>query len=303
MPTYNRGAVLGQCLQALADACNEPIVEHIEVIVVDDGSTDDSWKQVAELSESFPVSLRYLRQENQGPASARDLGAREAHGDILWFIGDDIFIQPETVFTHLDIHRRAPNDQIIGVLGPVMWHPSLTITPFMRWWERYRFKYPAPDVDPIPFWCFYTSNVSVPRDIFLECGGFDEEFPYAAYEDTELAYRLNQKGLRVVYAPKALAYHYHPTDLASASKQIEVLGRSYEMFVRKTGDRGISIIWLVLGQAPWMTPLVMRPVQRIAQRLQRCVSFGPIYTHVLVYHFFVGRGLKPPLPFVDRSQV
>jgi GT2 family glycosyltransferase len=297
IPTYNRGAALGQCLEALAAACDEHTAGHLEVIVVDDGSTDGSRQRVESRATDYPVPLHYLWQENQGPAAARNLGVRHAHGDVTWFIGDDVFVQPETVRVHLDIHSQAAAGHPIGVLGPVTWHPSLTVTPFMRWWERYRFKYPPEYLDPVPFWYFYTCNVSVGRDLFLECGGFDEEFPYAAYEDTELAYRLYHRGMRIVYAPEALAYHHHPTDLASASRQIEALGGSYDTFVRKTGDRGLPIVWLIAARLPLMMPFMMRPIQRMAERLQWHISFGPIYTLVLVYHFLVGRGLRPPLSF------
>jgi GT2 family glycosyltransferase len=248
------------------------------------------------------VPLRYLRQKNKGPAAARNFGVRKSHGDVIWFIGDDIFVTPQAVGIHFDIHNRISPGQCLAVLGPVTWHPDLEVTPFMHWWEKYRFKYPAKDIGHIPFWQFYTCNVSLPRQILLECGGFDEDFPYAAYEDTELAYRLNRKGMHILYASDALSYHYHPTDLASASKQIEALGASYEMYVRKTGDRGLPLAWLLLSRAPWMIPCIMRPIQRLADQLQWCVSAGLVYRMVLVYHFLVGRRLRPPLPFVAKEK-
>src|SRR5205085_10706294 len=70
------------------------------------------------------------------------------------------------------------------------------------------------DPEDVPFNFFYTSNVSLPRTLFLSLGGFDTTFRAAAWEDIELAYRASrERGLRMVYRPAARCRHDHPTDL------------------------------------------------------------------------------------------
>ena len=62
---------------------------------------------------------------------------------------------------------------------------------------------------------FYTSNLSIGRSFFLESGGFDEGFQEYGWEDIELSLRLEREGMRLVYHPAAVAFHDHPTSLAS----------------------------------------------------------------------------------------
>jgi glycosyltransferase involved in cell wall biosynthesis len=88
IPTYNRKDNLVRILESLKDQTASP--GDFEVIVVDDGSTDDS-SAVAGLA--FPFSLRYLRQANLGSAAARNAGAELASGDLLIFLDDDMIVE------------------------------------------------------------------------------------------------------------------------------------------------------------------------------------------------------------------
>jgi glycosyltransferase involved in cell wall biosynthesis len=81
IPAYNASATIGRTLTALA---NQDYSSNFEVIVVDDGSSDDTFSVVS----SFPA-VRYVRQDNAGPASARNHGARLAQGDLLAFTDSD----------------------------------------------------------------------------------------------------------------------------------------------------------------------------------------------------------------------
>ncbi len=81
VPAYNAGKTIGDCLRALARQSLD--AADYEVIVVDDGSRDDT----AEIVKTFPV--RYLHQENKGPAAARNYGSREARGEIILFTDSD----------------------------------------------------------------------------------------------------------------------------------------------------------------------------------------------------------------------
>jgi len=84
----------------------------------------------------------------------------------------------------------------------------------------------------VPFNFFYTSNVSLGRGFFLELGGFREDFPAAAWEDIELAYRGVQRGMRFIYTPLARTVHHHRMDPRSFRRRQEVSGRSAAIFAR-----------------------------------------------------------------------
>jgi glycosyltransferase involved in cell wall biosynthesis len=293
IPTYNRCPILMRVLHALADQHAD--VPQLEVIVVDDGSTDETATAVPDLASRGPFRLLYLQQPNLGPAAARNRGIGAASGDLVLFIGDDILARPGLLKKHREAHLAHPQPEV-AVLGLTSWHPELEITPLAQWWEDWRFRYRAllrgkePD-----FSFFYTHNVSVKRDFLLTDGLFDESFPDAAYEDTELACRLLQCGLKVVFEPQAAAYHHHQSDLATICRQMEVTGRSYDLFIRKTGQLGLSQLWTWLGTGPWMQPWLIRPLWHLAEYLQTRRVITPLFIAVLMYFFQVGRGKRPPL--------
>jgi len=283
MPTYNRAELVVRALLALADA-DPPGVEW-EVIVVDDGSADETRATIGLVS----LPVRYMRQENAGPAAARNLGLRESTGDLILFLGDDIIATKGLLTEHVNAHRRRPGEGV-AVVGYTPLHPDVARSPLALWWEDRRFRFDRllrgrePD-----FTYFYTCNVSVSRSILESVGGFDERFEAAAYEDTELAYRLRNQGLHVCFEPRAKAYHHHQVNLRSVCRQMYVTGEWYDTFTRLTGARGIPRLWQWLGSGPWMHPKVIGRLSRLAERLQTICVIEPLFAVVLMRHFEAGR--------------
>ena len=234
MPTYNRSDLLGRALHGLLEQSLAP--EQYEIVVVDDGSTDATPQVVAAVAAPA-ARLRYFRQENKGPAAARNYGVREAKGEIVLFTGDDCFPVPTLLEEHL---RTYDQEGDVGVIGHVAWHPELEVTPFMSFLEegiQFGFKH-IEDPENVPFWSFYTSNCSVRKSRLDRVGGFDEDFPYAAYEDIEVGYRMQRKGLRLVYRPAALTYHHHATTLERYLQRQRLAGRAAVIFWRKHPELG-----------------------------------------------------------------
>lgn len=129
IPTYNRAKILKECLYALF---RQDLPEKdYEIIVVDDGSRDDT-KQIVASFKKKHQNLTYLSQQNQGQGIARNHGVEKAKGEIVVFIGDDIIVTEEFLTEHLRYHLRHSKENE-AVLGFVTWHPKLTITPFMNW--------------------------------------------------------------------------------------------------------------------------------------------------------------------------
>jgi hypothetical protein len=83
---------------------------------------------------------------------------------------------------------------------------------------------------------------------------------------------------------------------------MEVTGRSYDLFVGKTGQLGISQLWTLLGSGPWMHPFLIRPLWHLADSLQTRLVIAPLFIPVLMYFFQVGRGRQRPLEILLSGQ-
>ena len=230
IPTYNRKNSLSKCLYAFV---NQVTKMSYEVLIIDDGSTDNTDEVIKKWEKNTHFILRYFRQENRGPASARNIGIKQARGDILLFVGDDIIATPNLIEQHMLFHCKYPEENV-AMLGYVTWSSEIKVTPFMYWLEHggpqfqyYKFKHRE------KVKAFWTCNISLKRSFLIKEGYFDEDFPYAAYEDTELGYRLQKKGLQIIYNKNAIAYHYHSTNIEKYCYRQKLVGKSFIILHKK----------------------------------------------------------------------
>ncbi len=226
IPNYNRADVIGLTLERL---CQQTIaVDQFEVIVVDDGSQDQSSKIIA--SFQVRLNLQYVYQQNKGVAAARNLGVSQAKGYIIIFLDCDEM--PETNFLeqHWKAHQANPH---CLVNGQIRTWPN----PQRPWYDQV--------IDPdsvmsygnlsgsIPFYLAIGGNLSIQRDSFLDLGGFDEEFPGAGCEETEFVYRATQAGYSFLYCQAAITYHNHPRSLNQRINQQRTHMRSLALLIQK----------------------------------------------------------------------
>lgn len=231
IPTRDRKEILSEVLYSYREQDSGP--ETFEILVIDDGSADGTREMVNDAASSCPFSVTYIRQEAGGPARARNTGIARARGKILLFTNDDMVASPQLVREHLEGHRSWPGSVI---LGHIDWHPSLKVTPFMKYVHRGpQFNFPGIRNEKlnVSYLHFYGSNISLGAKILKDTGPFDESFTEAAFEDIELGYRLWKKGIRTVYRERAVAYHLHPTDLASFIRRQLKAGRAAATFYLK----------------------------------------------------------------------
>ncbi len=210
IPTFNRR----QALQLVLDGYEQqqPTDLSFELVVVDDGSTDDSQELLASVRPER-YRLRVLRQSNAGPAAARNLALPEVEGDLVLFTGDDIEPHTRLLAEHVAGHEQD-SDSGKAILGLTRWPEGVRLTATMRHVDgvgaqQFSYHYFV-DGQEYDFRHFYTSNVSLRRRMLeLEPEGFCTDFPAAAFEDAEFAYRLSMHGLRIRYRAAAVAFHHH----------------------------------------------------------------------------------------------
>lgn len=288
IPTYNRLDVLPEVLTALEAQSEAP---SFEVIVVDDGSTDGTAEALSQRTSTLP--FRIVRQANRGPAAARNRGVLEARAPRVAFLGDDTVPEPAWLAAHAAAHAKFGDDPYRAVIGYTAWHRRMRLTPFLRYINEFGLQFGYAlihDPDEVPFNFLYTSNLSLARERLLE-EPFDLRFPYPAWEDIEASYRLFRRGLKLAYAPGAVAQHDHPTDLARFADRQEKAGYSAVVFFRLHPELGE---FLGLGSAgPPCLP--KRGRQRTLEWLVRTLQLSPLklprwWEEVLRYHYI--RGLQ-----------
>jgi GT2 family glycosyltransferase len=233
IPTYNRKDVLRKALVAY---CSQSAQQEIlEIFVVDDGSTDGTECAVVQFNEGSSVPIHYLRQDHRGAAAARNLAIREALGALLLFTDDDVIPSSTLVEEHLKWHRQNP-DPCVAVLGSVPWHPEVHPTPFMNWLIRggplFDFRECSKRRE-LGFEYFATWNLSLNAKFFRQNGTFDEDFRAYGYEDYELGYRLAKKGLRLLYNPSAVGYHYRYVSFADVCRRAQLVAAAEKVLRTK----------------------------------------------------------------------
>ncbi len=191
--SYNAGPFLERSLQSLRASTVLPL----EVIVVDDCSTDNSSVRAREMGATV------LRTAvNGGPARARNLGAQFARGDILFFIDSDVCVHPDTVSLVQDaLEADASLDAVIGAYDD---------TPDSReFFSQYRnlmhcFVHRTGSREAFTFW---SGCGAIRRGVFLESRGFDERYTRPSIEDIEFGSRLVAAGRRIQLRPDIEVKH------------------------------------------------------------------------------------------------
>lgn len=204
MPAYNGAGHLRRSLKALAASTVRPW----EILVVDDGSTDDTH----DVAESFGARVLKVAGPN-GPAEARNIGALATTGEIVLFIDADVCVAPDTLQRIVKSFEKDP--ALCAVIGAYDSFPSAPdfLSQYRNLMHSFVHGSHAREVPT-----FWTGCGAIRRDIFLGHGGFSIGYRRPAIEDIELGYRLSRSGCRIFLDPEIQVTHLKQWTLAGLLK-------------------------------------------------------------------------------------
>jgi GT2 family glycosyltransferase len=314
IPTHNRREPLLTTLARLCDVQYQDA--RWEVIVVDDGSEDGTDLALREQTALNGINLRYLWQENSGPAAARNRGAAAADGDVLIFMDDDILVEPDFIAQHVEALLQHPG---CWVSGRIVHPEQLRDTPFGEYrdavWERFHRQHPQNRLSETTGGS--AANLSLWAADFERLGGFDEGFHTPSCEDWDLGIRARAAGIRVMYHPLLVTQHmdwaaqslehfcdrqrlYSIADVLLWRKYGELSPR-LTVVLRNTpvrwGKDSLSLTWKKAAKGLLATGLGQRFLRAICREVERAVPRTALsrWTYDVAVAVAIFRGVREGL--------
>ncbi len=217
----NRRESLALVLNSLRTQSLE--ADRYQVVVVDDGSCDDTGAMISAMKPTLPYLLDYCFQPHSGLATARNTGLRVSRGRVVLYIDDDVLADTDLLAQHLETHTRYNRCVCNGWVN----HISTPVRPSVP-------QFTMADISTSFFW---TSNVSVKLEHLLEAGGFDERFTEYGWEDQELGLRLMAIGLVKRNNYRAVGYHIKRppvrANIPNTLAQAQAKARSAIIYIKK----------------------------------------------------------------------
>lgn len=259
MPAYNASSQLCSSLSALRKGERQPD----ELIVVDDGSTDDT----SQLAAEFGATVLNTGGR-RGPGYGRNLGAKHASGDILFFLDADVCVHPDTLTKVAEPFRR--DAELQALIGSYDDNPACP-----RFLSLYRnlmhhYVHQSSAHEATTFW---SGCGAVRRPAFLAMGGFDASYGRPAIEDIEFGYRLHAAKLRIALCPEIQVQHLKSWGVASMVRT-DIL------------DRGIPWTMLILRAGRMPNDLNLKLSQRLSVAIVGlCILLAAVATIAHGGHF------------------
>jgi len=206
---YNGREHLADCFPSLASLLYPR--DKLEIIMVDNGSRDGS---VEFIRDNFPQIKIIQNDRNLGFAQASNIGARGASGEYVAFLNNDMRVDPHWLIELVKPVLRD-RDVVCAASKILSWDGKRIdfVGGALNFYGHgFQLDYGKGNIDdytqerPLLFACGGATLID--KEVFLECGGFDEDY-FAFFEDVDLGWRLWILGYKVLFAPKAIAYHKH----------------------------------------------------------------------------------------------
>lgn len=211
IPAWNLWDMTAACLRSLAEHTHG---ENMEVVVVDNGSTDATATELEPLGKAlFGADFRPVRlPENQGFARGCNAGAAASEGDLLFFLNNDTTMTPNW----LPPLRQALEQPRVGAVGPLLLYPNGTVqhcgiyfTPFMAVGHLYE-GFPGSHAAPRkkrPLQAITGAALLLRKSVFMDCGGFYEEYRNG-FEDMDLCCELRARGYKLAVEGGSVIVHH-----------------------------------------------------------------------------------------------
>jgi GT2 family glycosyltransferase len=205
VPTHERPDSLRLSLSALVSQATANI--RYDIHVVQDGGEAVSTKLLEDAARAYPGLVRYYTlSASGGPAGPRNHGIRNATGDIVILLDDDVIPDSDFVQQHWQFHQDHPLEKSVA-LGQLYMTPEVRRDPMSLFFD---FPYHHVGEKRYPGYLFFWSgNVSMRREFMLQDGMFLEDGSLSLLEDMECGYRLAQRGMQLHFHPRARGRHVH----------------------------------------------------------------------------------------------
>lgn len=276
VPVFNGGDCLDLCLRALAESSLQPL----EVIVVDDHSTDDS----REIAERHGVTV-LATGGRRGPAEARGLGVHHASGELIVFIDADVLVHRESLQQFAALFQQRPD--IAAAFGSYDDKPLAQN--YLSQWKNlsHHFIHQNSRPDAHTFWA---GCGAIRREVFLQIGGFDLRYRGATIEDIEMGYRLTRNGFRVLLAKDIQATHTKRWDMRNLWRtDLLYRGIPWTRLILRTRNlpNDLNVSWLQrLSLLLSMVLLAVLALTVVLLPLQATAALG-VFLLVLTGQFWV----------------
>ena len=240
VPVYNGGKNWSRCLDALG-ALNPP---PLEIIVVDDGSTDAS----ADAAAPRGFIVVHTDQPQSGPARARNLGAAYAHGDILFFVDADVLVYPDAVAR---VTRALSDTSISAIFGSYDDTPddSSFVSRYKNLMHHFVHQHSRTEANT-----FWAGCGAIRRETFRQLGGFSSEYSRPSIEDIELGIRLARQGGQIRLVKDLQVKHLKRWTWRS-------------LFITDIRDRALPWAQLIVRDRQLPADLNLQPAHRISAGL------------------------------------
>ena len=238
--TRNRATALEACVRSIQIACQFHARFSAELVVVDNGSTDNTSERLARIAETSNVSMTLVSQPRPGLSAARNAGLERACGQVLIFIDDDCRVDHDYL---RDLERHYANGAQCIIRGGRVELGDPEDLPFTikRSPKREQLTRTIP-----PGGFVLGCNMTMSREAAIRVGPFDERFgvgaPLRSAEDTDYLVRAFLLCIPVEYVPEMTVFHHHGR---SDRRAVDALHRSYSL-----GNGGLCLKHI--RHAPWL---------------------------------------------------
>lgn len=256
IPAYNAAKTIRNTVEAVISPKGLPAKP--EIIVVDDGSNDDTVKILKDYPDVITIT-----QPNSGPATARNTGAFFSKGEIVVFTDSDTIPHPDWLY---ELTKPFEDNRIYATTGTYsIANPENELAQFIQ--REIALKH-SNYKDFILFGGSY--NLAIRKRLFTQIGGFNEEYKKASGEDTEICYKILKEGHKIKYVPTAIVSHYHPEKLGKYLKTQYTHGywraKLYYSFPqRAAGDSytGLKEAFETIFSATFLVSLIFNIITKI----------------------------------------